>query len=293
MKSNNLLSFEDQKKLFERYSIDTLESLDLIYDIIKEDTPLSFSIIFDKKYEENKDNYEGRNEYTYGTRIANFDISEIANSLNDLSDQELAYISTPVIKAISKINPDQQEIDLIPKLIEFEKAQQASLTNRFTPIYKGMLLKDIKNFFSKFSLSGLEYFDNILDYCNHDRINDIRRVKNEALDIKYKKYKNNVMTIPTEKNFNLTKFKSTFSSLTDREMEFLHELVENAAMYLDCIQEYSDYYKEEIEDFDLNDYPIKDMNELLDSIEKEQTIIRPLLKAPSNIEDDEEKEKTK
>ena len=282
MKSNNLLSFEEQKKLFERYSVDTLESLDLIYDIIREDTPLSFSIIFDKKYEENKDNYEGRNEYTYGTRLSNFDISEITNSLNDLSDQELAFISIPIQKAISTINPDQEEIKITPKLIEFEKAQQASLTNRFTPIYKGMLLKDIKNFFSKFSLSGLEYFDNILDYCNHDRIYDIRRVKNEALDIKYKKYKNNVMTIPTVKNFNLTQFKSTLSSLTDREMEFLHELVENAAMYLFCIQEYSDYYKEENEDFDLNDYPIKDINELLDSIEKEQDK-RILDKAPSNI----------
>lgn len=293
MKSNNLLSFEEQKKLFERYDVYTLESLDLIYDIIREDTPLSFSIIFDKKYEENKDNYEGRNEYTYGTRLSNFDISEITKSLNDLSDQELAFISIPIQKAISTINPDQEEIKIIPKLIEFEKVQQASLNNRFTPIFKGMLPKDIKNFFSKFSLSGLEYFDNILDYCNHDRINDIRRVKNEALDTKYKKYKNNVMTIPTVKNFNLTQFKSSLSSLTDREMEFLHELVENAAMYLSCIQEYSDYYKEEIEDFDLNNYPVKDMNELLDSIEKEQTIIRPLLKAPSNIEDDEEKQKTK
>ena len=283
MKNNSLLNFEEQKKLFERFSVYTLESLEILYDVIEQDSPLSFRIVFKKKYEENRDNYEGRNEYTYSTKIDNFDISEITNSINDLTDQELAYITNPIFKTISTINPREEEIKIIPKLLEFQKAHEASITNRFTPIYKGMLPKDVKNFFLKFSLVGLEFFDDILDYCSDPRINDIKRVKNEALEIKHKRYlNNNASTLSTVRNFKLSQLQASFSSLTDIEIEFFHGLIDDAAMYLDCIQEYSDYYKEVIEDFNLNDYPINEVNKLLDLINKEINQ-RILDKSPTNI----------
>ena len=286
--NNNLLDLNEQKKLFDRYSINTLESLELIYEIIGEDTPIGFDIIFNKKYEENRDNYEGRNEYTYGTRLHNFDMSEIMDSLDDLSDQEFAYLTNPLFKALSVIKEDQPEAVLIPKIFAYKMAQEKSLNNRFTPVYKGMLLKDIKSFFFKFSTAALENFDNILDYTNHERLNDIKRVKDEAYDSNIRKYKNNPVTsLSNISCFKFPMFAGCIERLTDLELDFFHDLVETASMYLDCIQDYSDYYKEEIEDFNLADYPVKEMRELLNTIEKEYDR-RILLKAPSN-----EKEKIK
>ena len=289
VKTNGLLDLNGQKKLFDRYNIYTLDSLDLIYDIIGEDTPIGFNIIFDNKYEENRDNFEGMNEYTYGTRISNFDISEIISSLKDLSDEEFAYITRPIFKAISKgLEEGEKEVPILPKLIEFQTVHTKEVEKRFDPIYKGMLLKDVKSFFFKFSTAALENFDNILDYTNHERLEDIKRVRNEAYDSNIKKYQNNpVSSLSNIDCFKFYMFAGCIERLTDLELDFFYSLVEDASMYLDCIQEYSDYYKELIEDFNLADYPIKEMRELLKLIEKEKQR-RILEKAPTN-----DKQKTK
>ena len=295
MKNNSLLSLDEQKKLYERFSVDTLESLDtLYYYIIEEKTPISFNIVYQKKYDENADNYNGRQEVTESMLLDWFDISEINNSLKDLSDEELSVISRPIFKAISKTNPCDNKSELSQKLREFDKAFNEEIEKRFTPIYEGMLPKDVKSLFLKFSPAGLEYFDNILNYSKNPRIDEIIRVRNEASDIKEKKYKNNVMALKTVKDFNITKFKSVFSLLTDLELNFLHDLVEEVSIYFDCIQTYTDYYTEEIENFDLSNYPIKEINEILYAINIEQTVTRPMQYAPMNLELEEEpKQKTK
>ena len=296
MKKNSLLEFGEQKELYDKFSVDTLESLDTIYYyIIDEKPPIAFNIIYQQKYEENADNYNGREELTESTLIDNIDISEITNNLKNLSDQELSVISRPIYKAISKADPSNPDLKLMKKLMEFNNEFNIEIEKRFTPIYEGMLPKDVKEFFLKFSLTGLEFFDNILDYTNHDRIDEIKRVRNEAIEAKHKRYTNNsTTTISTVTNYNLTQFKSSFKSLTDLELEFLHSLVEDASLYLDSIQDYSDYYKEIIEDFDINDYPIELVNELLKLVETEQTVVRQKQYAPMNLElEAEKKEKTK
>ena len=295
MKSNSLLSLDEQKKLYERYSVDTLESLDtLYYYIIDEKPPISFNIVYQKKYDENADNYNGREEVTESMLLDNFDISEITNSLKDLSDEELSVISKPIYKAISKTNPCDSESKLIQKLREFDKEFNKEIEKRFTPIYEGMLLKDVRDFFLKFGMIGLENFDTILNYCSHERKEEIRRVKNEAEESKSKKYKNSVSSLSTmPKDFRIVDFKAVFSTLTDLELEFLHSLVEEAATYLNCIQMYTDYYIDEIEDFDLSNYPIKEVNELLYAINIEQTVTRPKQYAPMNLELETGIEKTK
>ena len=296
MKNKSLLEFEDEKKLYEKFSVDTLESLDtLFYYVLDEKTPISFNIVFQKKYDENADNYNGREETTEKMLLDNFDISEITNSLKYLSDNEFEVISKPICKAISITIPSETNTKLAQELIEFEQAHQEEIVKRITPIYKDMLQKDIKNLFSKFSIGGLEFFDNILNYVDHERIDDIKRAKNEALENKYKKYKGNVTTISdANKVFNLTQFKSSFPALTDLELEFLYGLVEEAALYLNCIKDYSDYYKDEIEGFDINNYPINEVNEIFTLLRQEKSINRLLEKAPENVEEiKEEKIKTK
>ena len=51
-KDKKLLSYEEEKKLFDKFSLDTLDSIDLLYDAAEQESPTSFSVIFDKKYEE-------------------------------------------------------------------------------------------------------------------------------------------------------------------------------------------------------------------------------------------------
>ena len=291
---NNLLEFEEQKALYDKFSVDTLESLDtLYYYVLEEKTPMSFNIIYQKKYEENADNYNGREEMTENIYLDNFDITEINNTLKDLSDQELAFISKPIYKAISNIDPCDPESKIGNKLKEFDKVFQQEIKKRFTPIYEGMLLKDVKNFFYKFSLAALENFDRILDYTGHERLDEIKRVKEEAYKSKKKKYTNNVVTtISDVLDFEYYKFAGKIEELTDLELDFFHSLVNDASTYFNCLEEHSDYYKESIKDFNINNYPIKEMEELLKLIEQEQTIDRSLRLAPATAED-EAKEKTK
>ena len=269
MKSKITLSFEDQKKLYEKFSVDTLESLDtLYYYVLEEKPPLSFNIVYQKKYEENADNYNGRNEIVESVQIANIDISEITNRIDELSDQELRVISEPIYKAIAIIEPGTE---LVPKLLEFEIKHQQVLTDRVTPIAYGMLSKDIKNFFLKFSLVGLENFDEILNYTHHEGLKEIRRVKNEALEQKHKKYVNNIATsLSTVHNFRITDLKAVATSLTERELNFFLDLVNSASLVLNDIAKDIDKYKSIDKDFNIADYPVKEMSELLEALKTEK-----------------------
>ena len=257
MRIKVILDYDGQKKLYERYNITTLDSLETVYDVLDINYPIALKVTLQKKYEDNYKNNEDIDEYYYSEKLRNFNISEIIDSLSDLSDEELKIITDPIFKAISSIKPEEQEIVLIPKLIEYQKAHTEEIEKRITPIENGMLLKDIKNFFLKFGFIELENFDRILNYYNHKNINDIKRVKNEALKIKHQKYiDNSVSTLSTIKDYELTKFQTIFNNLTDRELEFLYILVGNASMNLESIQE--------------NKSLLQEISKLLDLIEKEK-----------------------
>ena len=72
--------------------------------------------------------------------------------------------------------------------------------------------------------------------------------------------------------------------LNENELNFFHDLVEDAASYLDSIGEFEDEYKTVCEEFDSGDYPIVAMSNLLDNIENDKKInfVKKLVKKNKN-----------
>ena len=57
--------------------------------------------------------------------------------------------------------------------------------------------------------------------------------------------------------------------LSDKELEFLNTLVENAVMFLDVVQSNAEVYKQIIEDFSCGEYKINEMFTLEEALGKE------------------------
>lgn len=267
MKRTKTLDYEGLKKLFNKFNIYTLDTIAVLYEINKQDTPGAFDVIFDKKFEESRDDFEGMNEYPYCTKYENFNLQEVINKLNTLSDLELNYITDLVVNAVNTIEPADEAMKLIPKLVEYEKAYADETIIRLTPLENGMTSESIEKFFAKYGINELELFDQIFKYSSHEKITNIKRIQKEVLESKIKRYKNNpVASLNTLPDLELANIANTNKELDDRELEFLHDLVEDASNYLDCIRDYQEYYEEIMENFDINNYPIGEMKTLLNKI---------------------------
>lgn len=282
MKKIKTLDYEEQKKLFDRFSIYTLDSIGVLYEIQGKETPNSFDRIFDKKYEESRDDFEGMNEYPYCSVYENFNLEEIISNFNDLSDLELEYISKLVLETINIIKPDDKEFKIVPKLAEYEKSYADELVKRMTPIANSMIPETIEKFFRKYSITELKAFNSILKYSSLEGIDTIKRIKSEVLNSKLKSYKNNPVSTLTEiPELEVTRIAVEDAYLDDREIEFFRTLIEDALIYLDCFTQFEDYYKTVVENFDINNYPVNEVRTLLNQVIKDQEY-KALLKAPEN-----------
>ncbi len=82
------MNIEEAKKFFNKFSLESLESIDLI---LPNNDPIingAFISVYNKKFEEQRDEYEGMNEYDYITRMQNFNIKEIDN-IDNFEKEEL------------------------------------------------------------------------------------------------------------------------------------------------------------------------------------------------------------
>ena len=273
-KDKKLLSYEEEKKLFDKFSLDTLDSIDLLYDAAEQESPTSFSVIFDKKYEEEakKGNFEGRNEITRGTRIDNFDITEITDKFDELTKKERKYIMLLIEVAIDKINPDQTEFKIIPKLAECVKTYAEAVKNETTILSCGMTIGDLEHFFKKFNLAELEVLEPVLVYNDHPDIEEIRKIKEKVHNAKIMEASKpgSYRARSTRNSVRINDLQRKNYKLTNKELGLFHDLVEITAGYLDSIELYEEEYQSQNEEFDACYYPLSDqVYSLLDSIEEE------------------------
>lgn len=87
------MNIEEARKFFDKFSLESLELLDLI---LPNDDPIincAFMSVYNKKYEEHRDEYEGMNEYDYITKMLNFNIKEM-DDINNFEKEELICLKT-------------------------------------------------------------------------------------------------------------------------------------------------------------------------------------------------------
>ena len=282
------LKYEEIKKLFDRYNMYTLDSIDLMlkfaegYDL--DDTNKAFINIYNKKYNEERDNLEGRNEYDYITRLKNFNIDEIIGSMEELSKEELKYLNDLVLAAVYHIKENKIESSMLPKLKEFMVYHDKELINYLKPTIDYLNEDEIKEFFNKYNVSELELFDLIFENTKSYNIKDIKKIKNEVYNDKYAELTNNFEVGVMPKGTSVEKLSLKNKLLNEKELNFFHDLVEDAASYLDSIGEFEDEYKTVCEEFDSGDYPIVAMSNLLDNIEndKKMNFVKKLVKKNKN-----------
>lgn len=273
-KKNKNLNAKEFKKLFERYNIYTLDSINILLNVVGEVEQnalviRTFNSAYNKVYNESKDGFEGRNEYTYSDMVRNFDLTEISDNFESLNNRELGFISKLVKDGVYKLKKDQQEASIEPKLLEFIKAFDKEFILRLKPTVDILSEKEIKVFFDKYSVVELDAFTTILDYAKDYNVRDIQRVRREVYKSKYDELTNNFEVGVKPSNFKYSDIEKVNKNLSGRELKFLHAIVDSAASYLYSIQELEYAYTEVFEEFDSGYYPIKEMGVLLDSIEKE------------------------
>lgn len=274
MKSKKNLNYEEQKQLFGKFDYNTLDALEILYDVSKTEVPTSFSVVINKKYQAIKDEFEGMNEYTYNTRLDNFDISEITRKLPELDKKEIKYIMDLINDALNSINPDQQEMVLIPKVAECIKKYGELKLYQMEVLPCGMSREELEHFFDKYNIIELEHFNTILDFTDSIDKEEIRKVKekieNKKMILNQKMVAGNIASPVINNNIKLPDLQRKNYKVTNKELEFFHDLVERAAGYLESIRDFEEEYQAIYEDFASDCYPIDQMAELLDAIELEQ-----------------------
>lgn len=276
MKKNKLnLNYNQIRNLLDKYGLYTLDSFEILLRFVKNydllDTNLAFINIYNKKYQENINNFNGRNDYDYITRIMNFDIAEIINSVDKLSQEELTYLNNLVEDAKKNIKPDSLEANILPNLSEFVYSQESKKLKSKLPTIEDLSSEDIEKLFNKYNVVELEAFISILEYVKDYNTDEIANIISKVYKEKYELLQSNFEVGAKPTNFKISDLGKINELLNDYELEFLHTMIESASMFLDSVQEFEDEYKEISEEFDSGDYPVLEMSKLLDSIEQEQT----------------------
>lgn len=234
------MSYEELKDLFNRYSWSTLDSLDILFTFVDKynlnNTNLAFINVFRKKYMENIDNFEGRNEYDYITRINNFDLSEITDNTNLLNKYEINYFKNISENALANIDEkDELRKKIIPSIKKL--ISKCSLPSLET-IDDDFTKEELDSFFDKYTTLELQAFGVLLGFVNDYELANIIKSYNKVQNKKYSEFVGSFENKDVPFEFSLSMIKNKNEILDDKELELLNKLVGSASIFLDSIDQF-------------------------------------------------------
>lgn len=255
MESLNM-KYEELVNFYDSYKFDTVSTLEVLLRYVKKyDTILDKSVcseISQKKYsilcEEGY--FEGSNEYP-----DDLDLSEIRKSINYLYDNELVYLKKIL----------EEFIVNAPKgLKEYMQDDINSIINKIDNKLRGIVedeelsKEELRQFFNKYNIIELQEMNTIFKYVNDYDIKDALAIRHEVCINKFEDCKK-LFELPVKpKGFTLLSLTKKNNLLTDKELNYLYQLVSNASFYLSTIREYT----YEFVDIDEKEYPIDIVNKL-------------------------------
>ena len=217
--------------LFNRFSLDTLESLETLLLYCDKGNKFHSIIgpILDKKFEENRIEYEGMNEYDVITRILNCNLSEIKYNAESLTTEEILIIKDLLESAREKINPAKIVESIIPIIKENEDALDEYLPEGITDM-------EISKMLTKCSLVELDAIKIMANNSFDVDMNALVIIDNEYLRREFKNRKNIVFDVDQMEQ-GLNSLISSYSKFNKRELEYLHYLVCEANMFISSSRE--------------------------------------------------------
>ena len=248
------MSLEDIRKLFEKLELfPTLDSISILLPYT-DDNPITsvFNSVVREIYKSCTSEFEGMNEYDYICLVSNFDISEFKRKIDLFSQKELMFVQSIINNALNGIKENELTNRIIPILEEYKEIG----TSEFVEETK------IENFFNKFDINELYTLNIILDNNCDQSVKKYKEIFNKVL--KEKENKPNVRS----QEYSLLNLLNKTDDLNNQELNLLYELVENASLYLSSVQDYSYAYKDVIEDFNINEYPVIAIYKLEEELSK-------------------------
>ena len=239
------MSLDELKKFFCKFNMDSLESLGTL---VSSANPLETALylgVYRAEFNKRREEYEGINEYDYISRIKNFRLIELEDNISLFNKKELTYLYNMLCDAPKK--------EIISKYIDTINSELSGDLS-----YDELLV-----LFDKYNLAQLEVIKNVFQYVKDYDMSLV----NSALNAVYENdgeecYRSYEVPIYSD-------LSNVNSLLSDKELEFLYFLVECADSYLSSLQE---DYCNEIEDFDIEEYPVSFVSKWESSLYEEMDV---------------------
>ena len=267
-KKNLNMNYEDIKRLFNKFNIHTLESIDVLLSCVSgynlDETNSAYLNVYKNKYEKIKEEFNGINEYDDICKINDFNLSQIKNNIVILSEKELIYLKMLIDDALNNIaDKDTLRSKIIPILKDcrYNINIQQLMNEQFC-----LNSQELEDFFNKYDIISLDSISIILDNVKEPYLENILEIMNKV----YNEKKNNKYDDYNQKNKpSLLNILKKNKLLSEKELIFLYQLVSDASDFLSNIIENEYSYQQEMEDFTINDYPITEIFNIKKSLEME------------------------
>ena len=120
------------------------------------------------------------------------------------------------------------------------------MTNKNRIVFFGdeveMTKEELEMFFAKYNLLGLESFNIIFENVKDFDLNEVRKIHKREYDKQYEKDMDELLPFARHSRFKVTDLKHQKVELTDKELQFLLELVSSSVMYIEAKRDmYNDY----------------------------------------------------
>ncbi len=263
MESINLEKLQELIDLFKKFNIDTLDSIGILLQYTKNlsrETNFAFISVYREKALETRNEFEGINEYDYICKVNNFNLSEIESIVDSLNKEELKYLIILINNAYNNIDKDSIENKILSELKDSLDLINSKLNNELTK-------KELETFFNKYSLQELNTLSMVFEYVHEYSIDKIKMVLKKV----YKEKERDMFweySSGDNSTFNQHSIFEKNSLLNNKELNFLYKLVEDSEDFLSYIQS-NEYEYEDLEGFDLNNYPISFVQEYQSSLDDE------------------------
>lgn len=256
---------EELKKLFEKYDLFTLDSLNILIGYldesqIKEVYPI-FKRVYQEKYKMMEKEFEGINEYDFHDKVLNFDIQDIIDGIESLNKNELNFLDNIVSTALSKIDK-KNEVNYKINYCLIKYQEESNAYHKYTiysknTIDSNMTDEELKKFFDKYNVIELEHFITLFDNARFDfnvyRLYKIYKMVSNNKDI-YKEYPTSDKYYEALEQSKISDLKYKNKLLNNKELKFLYTLVDSASDFLSFVNNCN--YEDLIMDIDKLDYSI-------------------------------------
>ena len=212
--------------LFNKFSIDTLESIITILDYSDNKNELYGLIhsVFMEKYEKNMDAFNGMNEFDDITRVLACNLAEIKSNAGSMSQEELVILKKILESAKENLSPEKICESLNAIIEENEDAIDKCLPDAVTNM-------EIESMLHKLSISALDALY-IMAHNAHDKDIDLMKLIESEYEKRGFKNRKNVEFEVIQMEAGLNDFISNISSFNNRELKFLESVVVKSNIFI-------------------------------------------------------------